>query len=877
MSCGAPHPTSPPPADELSAKTGDILTGLAIDDGWWRAQNRLGVVGMFPGNYVEVTTSAAAGAPSNMASQTRQAAPVASKAAKRGAAYSDAVNILAPAELRCGFIRYKANRHPQYVLWARHMAILVVLWDLFFGFVGWLWMVEGHEPAVQQGSYAIAYYTMGAGVFIYVLEYYTALKTPLVPGVGVPLRGLIYMLLSAPMWATIVTMLAGAATMTLGAVSMFGVLRGETSKSERTLIMEGKIKPPPRQAASELAGLPLSARVSAWLVQQVEGNELGKWLVLIIYFSINLVYGIILYQTWSATVRGAPAKYAECLGRDPENLEGKCLPPLSHWAPWAKTFGGLLNLNCALLLLPVLRGLLRALNNIRCGDTGTVASFVPLRSNIALHKLIGRVVGIMSALHVAAHFVNYAEAGGATIQTFPKVSDPWYGVVKYAPFITGAIVTYSLLFIISAANNTVKHASYEIFWKSHHGFVVFYITMLFHGPVFVYWCIGPMIMYALERIWRVQRGNRRMFLRSVKYIEPVLCLEVEPEFKHLFAMTEGQYCYINVPCISANAWHPFTISSAQGDLTMNDFVTFNIRVHGEGSWTGKLLKLLQAMNPTGEYPFLLYRRNNRGERVLGKDRGPDGQPLIRIDGPHVAPNVHYAAYQTSVVIGAGIGVTPLASILRGVLRYKWKRGYRPQQLYGVWSVRQSEIAAYQWFIQALTELAAERARDVAAGNVNAENTVEIHLFVTRVRKDVPVPELLEAAQLPPGVAASAPFTPARLMEEMTHPSAKAKDLLQVMSDPRSATNKLGEIWVWDGRPQFDPLFAHVKARRHYSTREVGVCFCGPAIVGKDLKSACRTHSRVSRVHGRNSLIAADARGDSGSANDCLFVLHKENF
>merc|ERR1719456_2026304 len=107
------------------------------------------------------------------------------------------------------------------------------------------------------------------------MEYYTALKAPLVPGAGAPLRGLIYILISAPMWATIVTMLAGAATMTLGAVSMFGVLRGETSKSERELILEGKIKPPPRQAASELAGLPLSTRLSAWLVQQVEGNELA--------------------------------------------------------------------------------------------------------------------------------------------------------------------------------------------------------------------------------------------------------------------------------------------------------------------------------------------------------------------------------------------------------------------------------------------------------------------------------------------------------------------------------------------------------------------------------------------------------------------------
>lgn len=38
--------------------------------------------------------------------------------------------------------------------------------------------------------------------------------------------------------------------------------------------------------------------------------------------------------------------------------------PLSVYAPWAKACGNCLNFNCALILVPVLRMLLRHINNV---------------------------------------------------------------------------------------------------------------------------------------------------------------------------------------------------------------------------------------------------------------------------------------------------------------------------------------------------------------------------------------------------------------------------------------------------------------------------------------------------------------------------------
>lgn len=102
----------------------------------------------------------------------------------------------------------------------------------------------------------------------------------------------------------------------------------------------------------------------------------------------------------------------------------------------------------------------------------------------------------------------------------------------------------------------------------------------------------------------------------------------------------------------------------------------------------------------------------------GKSHGPDGQQLLRVDGPHSAPAQAYASYRGVLLVGSGIGVTPAAAIAKAILRYKWKRGYQPEALWVAWVVRQSEVDSFQWFVHTLTELMAERNRDIAAGNVN---------------------------------------------------------------------------------------------------------------------------------------------------------------
>lgn len=45
---------------------------------------------------------------------------------------------------------------------------------------------------------------------------------------------------------------------------------------------------------------------------------------------------------------------------------------------------------------------------------------------------------------------------------------------------------------------------------------------------------------------------------------------------------------------------------------------------------------------------------------------------------------------------AGIGMTPCASILTAMLKYRWRFGQPPEKLHFYWVVQHNELDAFQW-------------------------------------------------------------------------------------------------------------------------------------------------------------------------------------
>ena len=602
--------------------------------------------------------------------------------------------------------------------------------------------------------------------------------------------------------------------------------------------------------------------------------------------------------------------------------------PFTMAAPLAKACGACLNMNCALLLLPVIKTILRKMNDFaeKFSDlqdktdyfskffSHSFARYVPIQKNIEFHKLVAFTLGLMTMGHMIGHYANIVYAFDITTAYFEKWG--WQGT----SFFTGAIIFIAMFIIFSAAADIIRHTKFEIFFNAHHCFIVFYFIMFFHGPKFYYWGTVPVLLYIYERYSQTKKGSKPFMITKVEFIDPVMALYFKPVFAKDFQFKEGQYLYLSCPFISESEWHPFTISSAQDDMTTgprihidsgeevlevprpsnlhpnakwnkyhlisqnwkdlnpndyidksetcyNDYISCHIKIHGmedpiAKTWTRKFKEYLEVVSGnvkgTNNFPFFFNSIDHRGDVQIGQLQDENGLQLLRVDGPHSAPSEHFTNYGTCMLVGAGIGLTPCASVISGLIKHRWKKGMNPEILHLYWVVRQSDVDSFQWLVHLLTELSYEYKKSLEGGLIASNFYCEFNIFVTAVDKKsgekTPLP-FQKPKRRYTGNTVEPLFSADKLYNLMLNPTVSSKKMVDTMRRASNHPNRLQDVWVWDGRPDWDQIFADIKDQRQHS--DIGVCFCGAPVIGNDLKKMCERYS--------------------SSKDDCLFTLHKENF
>ena len=154
--------------------------------------------------------------------------------------------------------------------------------------------------------------------------------------------------------------------------------------------------------------------------------------------------------------------------------------------------------------------------------------------------------------------------------------------------------------------------------------------------------------------------SRHASSRYSTYLHPLSLGAMEIQFrKPSFRYQPGQWIFINVPAVSQWQWHPFTITSAPAD----PYVSIHIRQVGD--FTKRLGQVLGTQAVSAGV-----------ESALANGRN---MPTLRVDGPFGAPAEDVLDNEIAVLVGAGIGVTPWASVLKHILS-QFKTAHPPQRL-----------------------------------------------------------------------------------------------------------------------------------------------------------------------------------------------------
>lgn len=546
-------------------------------------------------------------------------------------------------------------------------------------------------------------------------------------------------------------------------------------------------------------------------------NEAPRWIVLSLWIIVNVSLFITTY------LRYFEAKEYFYLRQLTGGRSLAC----------ARASAMCLKFNTMLILLPVCRKLISIIR----GSCACCPQ--PLRRQldkaITYHQYLAYMICLHSAIHIGAHYFNFENlaeaqrakgddlrnylsrlpfsANGSWINPIRTTNpEPIRELFKTVSGISGVIITLCLVLIVSSSTEIIRRSYFELFWFTHHIFIVYLLGFVVHGagmlvrhqtnveehqpatckdnptawgsspcavpqfegsiPDAWIWLLIPVLIYIMERTLRHISGRQRVVITQV-VTHPSRVFELRMQKKG-FSASPGQYIIIKCPSISRLEWHPFTLTSAPSD----DY--FSVHIRRVGDWTEQLAKLCHV--DEGEF------------QEAWK------MPSLHVDGPFGTATEDVLAYDVCVLVGCGIGVTPFASVLKSFWhRFCEAQAVALQHIHLFWVC--PDTSSFEWFQGLLLDLERQMRQ------VSNSHLLSVSIFVTR------------------GWNAN-----------------QARNI--VLHDDSSVYDAVTGLHhkTQYGRPNWESEFKHLSERHKGS--KTGVFFCGPKQLSTTLHKLCNKFSHL---------------------------------
>uniref|UniRef100_A0A8B9HNB1 NADPH oxidase, EF-hand calcium binding domain 5 n=1 Tax=Astyanax mexicanus TaxID=7994 RepID=A0A8B9HNB1_ASTMX len=416
----------------------------------------------------------------------------------------------------------------------------------------------------------------------------------------------------------------------------------------------------------------------------------------------------------------------------------------AYGGPWlmlAKGCGICLNLNCTFIMVLMLR---RCLTWLRAT---WIVRILPLDQNILLHQMVGYAIVIFTVAHTMAHVMNFITLTQADdsyqLWEYLLTTRPGIGWVKGTASITGVVLQVLICLMVVCSSTFVRRSGhFEVFYWSHLLYIWVWVLLIVHCANFWKWFVAPGVIFFVEKLVGIAVSRMGgLYIVEVNLL-PSKVTHLVIKRPPFFQFKPGDYVYINIPVIAKYEWHPFTISSAPEQQD-----TMWLHVRSMGQWTNRLFEYFrqsdsQAMSNKRLTASLRNRRHetrNQASKNIENHRYCNIKCYV--DGPYGTPTRQIFASEHAVLIGAGIGITPFASILQSIMyRYRMRKQNCPNCNYSwcetikdnemklrkvdfIWINRDQK--SFEWFVSLLTKLEMDQADEEPEGRF-----LEMHMYMT---------------------------------------------------------------------------------------------------------------------------------------------------
>ncbi|PHT53925.1 hypothetical protein CQW23_08387 [Capsicum baccatum] len=310
---------------------------------------------------------------------------------------------------------------------------------------------------------------------------------------------------------------------------------------------------------------------------------------------------------------------------------------------------GLLAEAClALLLLPILRGM-------------SIFQLLGIQfeASVRYHVCLGTAMILFATLH-----------GGGTLLIWGikhSIGDEMWKWQKTGRiYLAGEITLLTGLVIWITSLPQIRRKRFEIFYYTHHLYIVFLIFFLFHaGDRHFYMVFPGVFLFCLDKILRMIQSRPETYVLSARIFPSrviELTLPKDPRLKY----TPTSVIFLKIPMISSFQWHPFSITSSSNV----DQHTMSILIKAEGWWTSTLFNMLHSNSDAeaGEMRFF----------------------QVATEGPYGPLSMDFLRYDSLLLVAGGIGVTPFLSILQEIDSTRSNKNVLPLKIQLVYTIKDSQ-------------------------------------------------------------------------------------------------------------------------------------------------------------------------------------------
>ncbi|XP_052805242.1 dual oxidase-like isoform X3 [Mya arenaria] len=444
----------------------------------------------------------------------------------------------------------------------------------------------------------------------------------------------------------------------------------------------------------------------------------------------------------------------------------------------------------SLLLLTMLR------NTITFLRETFLNLYAPFDSIVSFHKVIAWTALFFTAMHVIGYGFNFYHLATQPTKylcifdtvVFRADIQPTFNFWFFGNLtgFTGLLLVIIICIVYVYATQLVRRLIFNAFWLSHKLIGVMYVLTILHGasmivqkPMFYVYFVIPAILFTIDKMISLSRKRMEIsIVRAENLASDVTFIEFKrpPRFEY----KSGQWVRIACLAQGPNEYHPFTLTSAPHEDTLS------LYIRAVGPWTHALRNIFDQEN-LKQQPF----------------------PKLYLDGPYGAGQQDWYTYDVSVLVGAGIGVTPYASILKDFVHMtsiKSTYKIRCQKLYFIWVTGSQRH--FEWLLDILQEVE----------SIDTKGMVSIDIFITQFFQNFD----LRTAML-------------YICEEH----------FQKLSGGKSVFTSL-KANTHFGRPHLSSMFKTLH-RAHPMVRKIGVFSCGPPGVTKSVERACVDSSRTTKA------------------------------